>query len=85
MLTPRGTVGNLPWEHRYDLNVAYKPNFVKGLQFRVDVFNVFNSQIVRNVTEAYNNGANVSGLYQTPLSLTSPRYARFSLMYDRKF
>jgi predicted NUDIX family NTP pyrophosphohydrolase len=85
VLTPRGTVGNLPWEHRYDLNVAYRPNFVKGLQFRVDVFNVFNSQVVRNVTEAYNNGANVSGLYQTPLSLTSPRYARFSLMYDRKF
>lgn len=85
VLTPRGTVGELPWTHRYDLNVAYKPNFVKGLQFRVDVFNVFNSQTVVNVTEAYNNGANVNSIYQTPLSLTAPRYARFSLMYDKKF
>ena len=67
------------------MNVAYKPNFAKGLQFRVDVFNVFNSQTVSSVTEAYNSSANVSGLYQTPLSLTSPRYARFSVMYDKKF
>jgi len=85
VLTPRGTVGELPWTHRYDMNVAYRPNFAKGLQFRVDVFNVFNSQTVQNVTEAYNSQANVSGLYQTPLSLTTPRYARFSLMYDKKF
>jgi len=40
---------------------------------------------VASVTEAYNNGVNVSSLYQTPLSLTAPRYARFSVMYDRKF
>ena len=85
VLTPRGSVGNLPWTHRYDMNVAYKPNFAKGLQFRVDVFNVFNSQTVSSVTEAYNSSANVSGLYQTPLSLTAPRYARFSVMYDKKF
>ena len=85
VLTPRGTVGNLPWQHRYDLNLAYKPNFAKGLQFRIDVLNVFNDQTVQNVTEAYNNGANVSSLYQTPLSLTSPRSARFSVMYDRRF
>lgn len=85
VLTPRGSVGSLPWTHRWDMNVAYKPNFIKGLQFRVDVFNVFNSQSVASVTEAYNNAANVSSLYQTPLSLTAPRYARFSLMYDRKF
>jgi len=85
VLTPRGTVGNLPWQHRYDLNLAYKPNFAKGLQFRIDVFNVFNDQTVQNVTEAYNNSANVNSLYETPLSLTSPRSARFSVMYDRKF
>ena len=85
VLTPRGTVGNLPWQHRYDVNVAYRPNFAKGLQLRIDVFNLFNDQTVQNVTEAYNNGANVNSLYQTPLSLTAPRSARFSVMYDRKF
>jgi len=85
VLTPRGTVGNLPWDHRYDVNVAYKPMWAKGLQFRVDVFNLFNSQTVQNVTEAYNNGTRISSLYQTPLSLTAPRSARLSVMYDRKF
>lgn len=85
VLTPRGTVGELPWTHRYDLNVSYKPNFAKGLQVRLDVYNVFNSQTVQNVTEAYNSGANINSLYQTPLSYTTPRYARVSVMYDRKF
>lgn len=65
--------------------MAYKPNFAKGLQFRVDVFNVFNSQVLRNVNEAYNNGDNVSGQYQTPLYLTALRYARLSVIYDKKF
>ncbi len=85
VLTPRGTVGNLPWTHRLDLNVAYKPRFVEGLEVRLDVFNVFNRQPVQNVTEAYNNGTAVNSLYGTPLSLSAPRSGRVSVMYDRKF
>ena len=85
VITPRGTLGRLPWDNRLDLNVAYKPAMVPGLQLRLDVFNVTNRQVVQNVTEAYNNGTRISSLYQTPLSLTAPRSGRFSVSYDHKF
>jgi len=85
VLTPRGTLGRLPSDFRLDANVAYKPDFVKGLQLRMDVFNVFNRQTVQNVTEAYNSSTNISSLYQTPLSYTEPRSLRFTVTYDHKF
>jgi hypothetical protein len=85
VLTPRGTLGRLPSDIRLDANVAYKPDFVKGLQLRLDVFNVFNKQTVQNVTEAYNSSTNVSSLYGTPLSYTAPRSMRFTVTYDKKF
>jgi len=81
----RGTIGNLPWDKRLDLNFSYKPSALKGLQLRLDVFNVTNEQVVQNVTEAYNSGNAVSPLYETPLSYTSPRSARISVAYDHKF
>ncbi|THC43891.1 TonB-dependent receptor [Massilia sp. Mn16-1_5] len=84
-IVQRGTVGRLPGERRLDLNVAYKPSMVPGLQVRLDVFNVFNRQAVESVTEAYNVEDAVSSLYETPLSLSAPRYARVSVMYDKKF
>ena len=85
VLTPRGTVGELPWDKRLDLNVAYRPNMVPGLQARVDVFNVFNSQILETVTEAYNNGSAKSSTYELPISYTAPRSVRLSVSYDKKF
>ena len=84
-IVQRGTVGKLPWDKRLDLNLAYRPTVLKGLQLRLDVFNVTNEQAVQNVTEAYNSGDAVSSLYGTPLSLTAPRYARISVAYDHKF
>ncbi len=85
VLTPRGTVGELPWDKRLDLNVAYRPNMVPGLQARVDVFNVFNSQTLETVTEAYNNGSLKSSTYELPISYTAPRSVRLSVSYDHKF
>ncbi len=85
VITQRGSLGRLPWDNRLDLNVAYKPNFAPGLQVRLDVFNVFNRQVVQNVTEAYNSGQLVNAIYGTPLSLTAPRSGRISVSYDRKF
>lgn len=85
VITPRGTLGDLPWDKRLDLNVAYRPNMVPGLQARVDVFNVFNTQTLESVSEAYNNGTRISSTYELPLSYTAPRYVRLSLMYDKKF
>lgn len=85
VLTPRGTLGRLPSDIRLDANVAYRPDGVKGLQLRMDVFNVFNKQTVQTVTEAYNSGANISSIYGTPLSYTAPRSLRFTVTYDHKF
>jgi hypothetical protein len=85
ILVPRGTVGELPWDKRLDLNVAYRPNAVPGLQARVDVFNVFNSQTLENVSEAYNNGSAKSSTYELPISYTAPRSVRLSVSYDKKF
>jgi hypothetical protein len=85
VITQRGSLGRLPTDSRLDMNVAYKPNMLPGLQLRLDVFNVLNRQVTQNVTEAYNSGSAVSGLYGTPLSLTAPRSGRVSVSYDRKF
>jgi hypothetical protein len=85
VIVPRGTLGRLPWDNRLDLNLAYKPAAVKGLQLRVDVFNVFNRQAVQNVEERYNSGTAISSTYETPLSLTSPRSVRLMASYDHKF
>ena len=85
VLAPRGTVGRLPWDNRLDMNVVYKPQIVKGLALKIDVFNVFNKQVTQNVTEAFNNGTRVNSIYETPLSATAPRSARLSIAYDHKF
>lgn len=85
VITPRGSLGRLPSDMRLDANVAYKPDAVKGLQLRMDVFNVFNRQAVQNVTEAYNTSTRISSLYGTPLTYTAPRSMRFTVTYDHKF
>jgi hypothetical protein len=57
---PRGTNGNLPWDVRFDVNLAYKPAAVKGLALKVDVFNLFNKQTIQTIDETYNVGTQVS-------------------------
>ena len=85
ILVPRGTLGELPWDTRLDMNLSYKPEAVKGLNLKLDVFNVLNRQTVQNVTEAYNSGSAVSSLYEQPLSMTAPRSAKFTVQWDKKF
>jgi len=84
-LTPRGTVGRLGWDTRLDVNVAWTPAVIKGLAFKLDVFNLFNRQTIQNVTEAYNSGTQIASTYEAPLSATAPRSARFTVTYDYKF
>ncbi len=84
-IVQRGSLGDLPWDKRLDLNVAYRPNFLAGLQVRLDVFNVLNDQTLESVSEAYNSGTRISPTYELPLSYTAPRYARFTVSYDKKF
>lgn len=84
-LTPRGALGNLPFDKRLDLNVTYRPSFFKEASFKMDVFNVTNTQTVQNVAEAYNNGTRMSAVFERPLSFTSPRSVRFTVDYNHKF
>ncbi|HWS77528.1 MAG TPA: TonB-dependent receptor [Thermomonas sp.] len=81
---PRGTKGRLPWTQQYDLNVAYAPSWMEGLQFKVDVFNVFNKQKVTSVNEQSEISATgaASNTYLLPASFQAPRSVRFMVQYD---
>ena len=86
VLTTRGDQGNLPWDNRLDMNVSYKPSYVKGLELKVDVFNVFDAQVAQNVIEGYNaRGGRIANNYESILSLTAPRSMKFTATYDYKF
>lgn len=82
--TPRGTSGNTPWTHRYDLNVAYSPNWLDNkLTFQVDVFNVLNRQTPLYYNMRYaSNRSTVNPLYRRVLNYTDPRTVRFTMRYD---
>ncbi len=82
--TPRGTEGRLPWTRTFDLNVAYRPNFAEGLQFKVDIFNVFNSREVTSVNEQVEDASSGARLDVAflPLSFQNPRTVRFMVQYD---
>ncbi|WP_395406153.1 carboxypeptidase regulatory-like domain-containing protein [Pseudoduganella sp. UC29_106] len=83
----RGTVGNLPWDIRLDLNVAYRPNFIKGLAFKMDVFNVANKQTAQTIDETYNVGSStdISPTYGRVISYTAPRAVKFTVEYNHRF
>ncbi len=96
-IIPRGAAGRTPWSTTLDLNFAYAPNWAEGLQFKVDVFNVFNSQKVTTVNESgedtagrptfgANCGDNSLGQarcnYLQATGYQSPRAVRFMIQYD---
>jgi hypothetical protein len=86
--SPRGSLGNLPWDARLDMNVAYRPVSVPGLMLKVDVFNVFNRQSIETVEERYNapgGSPAVWSRYGHVESYTAPRYVKLSATYDYKF
>ena len=84
MTAPRGTAGNLPWDMRLDVNFTYRPDAVKGLLVKLDIFNLFNRQAVQTIDEVYNNGSEVSSTYNRTISYTAPRSGRLTLVYDFK-
>lgn len=81
---PRGTKGRLPWTNQLDVNVRYAPSWAEGLQFKVDVFNVFNSQRVTSVNEIAEDATTGVPLdtYLLPASFQAPRSVRFMVQYD---
>ncbi len=87
-ISPRGTAGNLPWDHRLDMNFVYKPASIKGLAFRADVFNVLNAQTTQAVDEVHENAYDNSGVLNTygrTISYTAPRSVKLTVSYDVKF
>jgi hypothetical protein len=77
----RGSTGRLPWTRTLDLNVSYKPVWMKGLELKVDVFNVFNTQTAtrqRDLSDPANR-------YQMDTNYTAPRAAKFAAVYGVKF
>ncbi|WP_271679448.1 TonB-dependent receptor [Thermomonas mangrovi] len=94
-IVPRGTAGRLPWTQTLDLNVAYKPAWAKGLQFKVDVFNVLNADKAITVVEQgedasgnpqaggnFQNGNPRANIYKMPTGWQAPRSVRFMVQYD---
>jgi hypothetical protein len=83
---PRGSLGRLPWDKRLDANLAYRPQILKGLSVKVDVFNVFNKQTEQTIDETYNlDGTAVSSIYGRVISYTAPRSVRLTVEYNHRF
>lgn len=84
--TPRGTTGRLPWEKTLDLNVVYKPEMVKGLSLKADIFNVFNDQSSTRFAENRNlNSGAVLNTHNAQLNSQAPRSVKFSAEFNHKF
>ena len=85
--TPRGSLGRMPTEKRLDLSASYSPALLKGLQMKVDVYNVFNSQTPRSQTATYDAGDQnqVSPTYDMLGQFMAPRSVRFTVEYNRRF
>ena len=84
--SPRGSIGTLPWDFKLDMNIAYKPEALKGVTFKVDVFNLLNRQTAQTIDETYNlDSSTVSPTYGRVISYTAPRSVRLTLEYNKKF
>jgi outer membrane receptor protein involved in Fe transport len=85
--SPRGSLGRSPWEKRLDLALTYSPAYVKGLAFKVDVFNALNSQTALSRTSIYDAGDEtvIAPTYGRLSGYQSPRSAKFTVEYNHKF
>jgi len=85
MIVKQGSAGRTPPTWNLDFNVAYKPQYVKGLTLQANIFNLFNKQRFTTINEVGEDGsgASLSGTsYKIPTSFQSPRYVQLSAQYD---
>ncbi len=86
---PRGSLGRMPTEKRLDLDLTYKPAAMKDLSFKVDVFNVFNSQKATARQETYDADDSSPGAidanYGEARTLQPARTVKLSVEYNHKF
>lgn len=85
--SPRGSLGRLPTEKRLDLSLAYAPAAVKGLQFKIETYNVFNSQSVLARQEAFDldTATELDPSYGEPRQMQVPRNVKLRVEYNHKF
>ena len=85
--SPRGSLGELDADMKLDVNFSYKPSFVKGLGFKVDIFNLFNRQSVEAIEERLHarGASTVQSTYAIVQSYTAPRSVKLTASYDYKF
>lgn len=81
----RGSLGRLPTDVQLNLEVAYQPEILRGLKFKVDVFNVLNRQTELSENETYNSGTLVNPNFGQAGALAGPRFGRLTLEYNHKF
>ncbi len=84
-LKPRGTSGRTPWTRTLDLNAQWRPAFAEDrLAFKLDVFNVFDSQRVTSVNEFGEDSAGnwQPNVWQSATGYQAPRSVRFMVQYD---
>ena len=83
--SPRGSLGELPWDVRFDMNLTYQPKVLPGLRATLNVFNLFNRQTVQTVQETYNSSPTaVSNRFGGTLSTTPPRSVQLIVNYTFK-
>ncbi|XHS78464.1 TonB-dependent receptor plug domain-containing protein [Burkholderiaceae bacterium UC74_6] len=80
---PRGTGGRLPWTTQLDLNLTFKPSFIKGLSVKADWFNVFNTQTATRKGDVHDTDdvGIVNATYGQITSRQSPSSIRLTLEY----
>jgi hypothetical protein len=79
--SPRGSAGELPWQSSVDLNVTFKPQPLPGVSFKIDVFNVFNTQD----PEQQRDSSSPASRYQLVEAWSAPRSMKFTAQYNKKF
>jgi hypothetical protein len=83
---PRGTLGDMPWDIRLDMNLAYAPKAIDGLALKLDVFNIANKQTVQTLDDVKETDAGgVAPRGGSVLSYTAPRQLKFSVEYNKRF
>jgi hypothetical protein len=82
---PRGTMGRLPWSKNLDMNLSYHPAFLKGLNLKLDVFNITNTLTEIKRYEQYNSGNNIASTFSGPEVYTAPRSVKFTAEFNHKF
>lgn len=87
-VTPRGSLGFLPWQYDVDVAVTYSPERIQGLSLQASVFNLFNGSTKTQVIEDGEIGGQpgvADPRFGTPRSYQAPFYVQLNAKYEFNF